>query len=156
MSIGPFSFQGLPVWLQDVLIIAGCLILIAAIIGFVRKTWPVLKAFVLTVISLQTLPAFMESTTTTLKAQNATLAAQDDRQVAISNLLDAQDLKIAEIHHETHENNGTSIKDSQHRTELALARVEKGVKGLYDRTAALERTTPRPPNPITPKRRSTK
>ena len=36
-------------------------------------------------------------------------------------------LKVEEIHHETHRNDGSSIKD-------AVGRIEEGVKALYDRT----------------------
>jgi ABC-type siderophore export system fused ATPase/permease subunit len=99
------------------------------------KAWPwVRKAFKL-VDALTELADFIPETRATLKLQ---------------------DERIAEIHHETHENNGTSIKDSMRRTENTLDRVERGVKGLYDRTAALERTQPRPPKPITPRRRTPK
>jgi hypothetical protein len=47
-----------------------------------------------------------------------------------------------------------------HRVENTLDRVERGVKGLYDRMddaeRELEQTRPRPPKPITPRRRTTK
>jgi hypothetical protein len=155
MVIGPFSFRDFPTWLQDVLIIAGILILLAAVVGFVRKTWPALKAFVETVISLQNLPAFMETTT-------KTLAAQDARQRDVATGLIAQNVQIAEIHHEIRLNTGTSVKDTVIRLETSIGgvsdrqvkvlaaqtRIEKGVAGLYERTAALERTQPTRPKPI--------
>jgi hypothetical protein len=155
MVIGPFSFRDFPAWLQDVLIVAGILILLAAVVGFVRKTWPALKAFVETVISLQNLPAFMETTT-------KTLAAQDARQRGVAAGLVAQNVQIEEIHHEVTFNNGSSVKDSVSRVEASVKvvsdrqsdlaatqkRIEKGVAGLYERTAALERTQPTRPKPI--------
>lgn len=131
MNIGPFDFSNLPGWLQTVLAItaiAGALIAIGA---FIRKTWPVVIQFVQTVISLQTLPDFMDQTTETLAGQN---------------------VKIAEIHHEVQFNNGSSVKDAVTRVEksqkVALVnqqRLEDGIKGLYNRTEVLEQTSPKPP-----------
>ena len=43
-----------------------------------------------------------------------------------------QDAKIAEIHHETHTNNGTSIKDG-------VGRLEEGMAGLHGRLDEVER-----------------
>lgn len=40
--------------------------------------------------------------------------------------IDRTEKAIGEIHHEVHYNNGSSVKD-------AVDRVERGVKGLYDR-----------------------
>jgi len=98
--------------------------------GVVRKLWQFNKAVVSTVELISGLPARLDRIDATLTAQ---------------------DTKLAEIHHETHENNGSSIKDSVHRVENSLDRVERGVKGLYDRTSELERTQPRPPKPINPR-----
>lgn len=96
----------------------------AAFVLFVKKGWPALKrfavalnAFVKTVDAVTGLHAFIERTDATLKAQDA---------------------RIAEIHHETHRNDGSSIKDSSDRTEAAVERVELGVRGLYDRVGLLE------------------
>lgn len=84
---------------------------------FVTKGWPALKlfahrltAFIRTVDAVVGLPAFIERTDATLEAQNG---------------------KIADIHHETHNNNGSSIKDSTDR-------IEEGVAGLYTRVDELE------------------
>ncbi len=109
--------------------------LLAGIYGFSRKLWPVLRKFVRTIESLDDLPQFMVTTA-------ATLADQDT--------------KIDEIHHQTHDNNGSSIKDSNKRIETRLARVEEGVKGIYGRLDTadqdraelredLEQTKPRSP-----------
>lgn len=84
---------------QAVLWVLGVL----AIITFVVKVWPKLRALVKLVDALAILPAFIERT----------------------------DTKLAEIHHETHNNDGSSIKDS-------VDRIELGVRGLYNRTDALE------------------
>lgn len=95
----------------------GVILLIAAIVGgiyglhlFAKKGWPWLKTFAKAVIntaqiidSVKGLPEFIDRT-------DSTLAGQDK--------------KIAEIHHEVHYNNGSSVKD-------AVRRVEQGVSGLY-------------------------
>lgn len=78
---------------------------IAVVITFIVKGWPKIRALVRLVDALGVLPKFMVDTTATLLEQ---------------------DKKIADIHHEVHYNNGTSVKD-------ALARVELGVKGIYTR-----------------------
>jgi uncharacterized coiled-coil protein SlyX len=119
-------------------VVAWVVCAVVVVIAFV-KAWPwVRKAFKL-VDALTELADFIPETRATLKKQDA---------------------KIAEIHHETHENNGSSIKDSVHRVENAVDRVERGVKGLYDRMddaeRELEQTRPRSPKPITPRRRTPK
>jgi len=119
-------------------IVAWVVCAVVVLVAFVKAYPFVRKAFKL-VDALTDLPDFIEKTTTTLSTQ---------------------DERIAEIHHETHENNGSSIKDSLRRTENALDRVERGVKGLYDRMdlaeRELEQTRPRPPKPITPRKRTPK
>jgi hypothetical protein len=98
----------------------GTILLISAIVGaiwgvvlFVKKGWPWLKAFARAiqktaevVDAVQGLPEFIARTDETLANQNDTLATQDER--------------IAEIHHEVHYNNGSSVKDSQARTERVI------------------------------------
>ena len=101
---------------------------------FITKGWPALKRFASAILHL---PRFIERT-------DATLAGQDQ--------------KIAEIHHEVHFNNGSSVKDAAVRTEAAVARVEEGVSGLYGEIDALkqadaemrsdfEKTQPKPAPP---------
>jgi hypothetical protein len=75
------------------------------VIAFLVKGWPKIRATVRLIDALGALPQFMADTTATLKSQ---------------------DKKIADIHHEVHFNNGTSVKDG-------LNRVELGVKGIHDR-----------------------
>ncbi|WP_223690119.1 hypothetical protein [Leifsonia poae] len=87
--------------------------IIVFLIWILRKSWPGLRAAIKLTDILSALPAFMEQT---------------------KNTLSEQDQKIAEIHHETHNNNGSSIKDSTDRIEL-------GVRGLFDRVGILEETT---------------
>ncbi|MGW9587511.1 hypothetical protein [Microbacterium sp. NPDC055455] len=84
---------------------------------FVKKGWPWLKSFAKAILntaqiidSVKELPEFIART-------DATLAGQDT--------------KIAEIHHEVHYNNGSSVKD-------AVRRVETGVAGLYGEIAELK------------------
>lgn len=74
-----------------------------------RKGWPWLKTFANAIIntaeiidSVKDLPEFIERTDAVLQGQ---------------------DKQIAEIHHEVHYNNGSSVKD-------AVARVESGVAAL--------------------------
>lgn len=96
----------------SVLQLVGWILGILGIIAFFIKGWPKIRAFVQMVDSLSALAKFMTDTT-------ATLAEQDK--------------KIAEIHHEVNYNNGSSVKD-------AVARVELGVKGLYDRADNADRS----------------
>jgi hypothetical protein len=132
------DFTILPGWMQTTLLWAAILTVfltfVAAVTGFVKKVWPALKLFITTVDSLNDLPRFMVTTA-------ASLAAQDT--------------KIAEIHHEVNYNDESSVKD-------AVARVELGVKGIYQRldtadsvAAALRRdlevTRPKPIRKRTPK-----
>jgi hypothetical protein len=77
----------------------------AALIAAVVKLWPVLRKAIKLTDSLADLPDFMEQTKT----------------------------QLAEIHHEVHYNNGSSVKDAQRRTEAAVARVEEGVAGLHQK-----------------------
>lgn len=102
------SFADLPDWLQWITAATAILAGVVGFIAFVRKTWPVLKRFVLTVNSLQNLPEFMQRTDDTLAKQDGELAL---------------------IKHEVQYNNGSSVKD-------AIRRVEQGVAGLYTRADA--------------------
>ena len=106
------------------LILGGAITLIWGAVAFVKKGWPWLKAFAKAVIntaqiidSVKGLPDFIERTDAANADVRATLAGQDK--------------KIAEIHHEVHYNNGSSVKD-------AVRRVETGVAGLYDEIADLK------------------
>ncbi|MBO1739658.1 hypothetical protein [Leifsonia sp. TF02-11] len=142
----------IPDWLQQwlktvsawdvALWVLGLVLAVWLIRRFITKGWPALKRFAKAVLhfanivdAVQGLPKFIERT-------DATLAGQDQ--------------KIAEIHHEVHFNNGSSVKDSAVRTEEAVGRVEEGVKGLYDEIDLLkqadaamrsdfEKTQPKPP-----------
>lgn len=118
---------------------AGFIGLVIVVVWFKRKGWPWLLAFAQAILntaqiidSVKELPDFIKRTDATLQQQNES---------------------IASIHHETHNNDGSSIKDS-------VDRIELGVKGLYPRIDALEsadashekhfqeideRTQPRPP-----------
>lgn len=73
--------------------------------------------------------------------------------------VDDMTAQVAEIHHEVHYNNGSSVKD-------AVRRVEEGVQGLYLRADAsdladqrlreeLERTNPRTSRKRAPKKEET-
>jgi len=77
---------------------------------FLIRFWPWLKKVIRFFDALAELPVFMVSTNKTMAEQNA---------------------RLADIHHEVHYNNGTSVKDSMERVEL-------GVKGIYHRLDGLE------------------
>jgi hypothetical protein len=109
----------------------GIILILSAVIGgvwalvaFVRKGWPWLKSFAKAIIntaqiidSVKGLPDFIERT-------DATLASQDT--------------KIAEIHHEVHYNNGSSVKDSQARTEAVIVNeIRPALRALAEADAAL-------------------
>lgn len=118
------NFGDAPAWLQWILAVAAVLAFIGGGIRAIPPAWRFVTRFVSTVNELAELPGelaelrkFRSDTGVTLAEQNATLAKQDQ--------------KIAEIHHEVHFNNGSSVKD-------ATARIEKGVKGLYDEIDALK------------------
>lgn len=109
----------LQAWLHTVTLWDLALWLAAAVaaVAFVKKGWPALKRFA------ARLSAFIRTV---------------DAVVGLPEFIERTDRRIGEIHHETHKNDGSSIKDSSDRTELAVARVEEGVKGLYDRVAVID------------------
>ena len=76
---------------------------------WLRKTATAIVHFAQIVDAVQGLPDFIDRTDKTLRGQNKTLADQSK--------------KIADIHHEVHFNNGSSVKD-------AVVRVEADVKRL--------------------------
>lgn len=108
--------------------IAVVIVALYVISRLLMRFWPWLRKLMALTEALGKLPTFMAATTETLASQN---------------------VKIDVVHHELSYNNETSVKD-------ALRRVELGVKGLYDRADAadksdaeireeLERTHPHPP-----------
>ena len=120
------SFANAPGWLQWV--IAGVVVVgaLTALSVLGRKAWQINRAAVAAVDLINSLPG---------------------RLTRIDDTLAAQDLKIEEIHHQTHENDGGSIKDGLKRVETQQksmlttqktmlanqTRMERGIKGLYDR-----------------------
>ena len=78
-----------------------------ALVIFVVKLWPLVTKFVATVNALADLPAKLE-TINTIETKVVGIEAQ-----------------VKEIHHETHFNSGTSIKD-------ATVRIEQKVDGLQE------------------------
>jgi hypothetical protein len=116
-------------WLEfwdtvSVLQILGWILGILGIVGFIVKGWPKVKATVRLVDALSVLPDFIGRTDSTLTAHGETLVKQNEQ--------------LAGIYHETHKNDGSSIKDATVRTENAVERIELGVKGLYDRVDGLD------------------
>lgn len=105
-----------------------------AVLTFVVKAWPFIRNTFRILDALVQLPDVMRK-------------------------VDDMTAQVAEIHHEVHYNNGSSVKD-------AVRRVEEGVKGLYLRADAsdeadqrlreeLERTNPRTPRKRAPKKEET-
>jgi hypothetical protein len=105
------SYSDLPSWAQWLVVLAIIIGAIVGIIALARKVWPLIARIVHTLDDLDSLPQFMVTTA-------ATLAAQDQQ--------------LQDIHHQTHENGGGSLKDG-------LKRVEKGVAGLYARVDATDK-----------------
>lgn len=117
-----------PTWLASINLFQVAVVIIALwlIVRLLVKFWPWLRKVMALTSALAQLPDFIERT----------------------------DKRIAEIHHEVHYNNGSSVKD-------AVERVELGVKGLYERMddaeaadaqlrQELEDTRPRPALPEKP------
>lgn len=125
------NYAEVPGWVQWLIALTVVVAALAAVVGLLRKAWPLLTKLVATMNNLEELPGFMERT-------SATLADQDR--------------KIAEIHHETHDNSGSSLKDAGARTERNLTAltktvkgIDEGVRGIYDRLDTLEQMGPRAP-----------
>jgi hypothetical protein len=97
------------VW-QSVATISALIAGLYVLTRFLIRFWPWLKKVIAFFDALAQLPVFMVDTNKTMAEQNA---------------------KLADIHHEVHYNNGTSVKDSMERVEL-------GVKGIYHRLDGLE------------------
>lgn len=92
-------------------------IAIGALIAVIVKLWPALTQLVTIVNSVTGLPSFIARTDATLLSQ---------------------DVKIEAIHHEVHYNNGTSVKDSQARTERVITEeIMPALKTLADANVQL-------------------
>lgn len=113
------DFSHAPTWLQWVVggvVVSGALVAFSAL-G--HKAWQINRAAIAAVDLINSLPG---------------------RLTRIDDTLAAQDLKIEDIHHQTHENDGGSIKDGLKRVEAQQksmlanqTRMERGIKGLYKR-----------------------
>lgn len=130
------SVAAVPPWVADALeglgladVAAGVVAVVGVLVGvwlFVKRVWPVVK----------TIPAGLVSF-----ARAVVTAAQVlDSVKGLPAFIERTDRRIGEIHHEVHFNNGSSVKDSAIRTELAVGelretakRLEVGVAGLYTR-----------------------
>lgn len=110
--------QGFQVWAESVSLwqIVGWSSGAVVVILFFWKGWPWLRRFATAIVNfativdaVQDLPAFIDRTDKTLEKQNG---------------------QIADIHHEVHYNNGSSVKDG-------IQRVETGLAGLHVEVASL-------------------
>ncbi|WP_104084259.1 hypothetical protein [Cryobacterium sp. Y11] len=97
---------------------------IAAVLKWGKRWWrgvvavaTGILAVAKTLDSIQGLTAFMAATTATLADQTKTMATQDHQLVG--------------IYHETHKNDGSSIKDAGLRTEEAVDRLERGMLAVF-------------------------
>jgi len=86
---------GLPVWLQVILVVFGTLAALLAGIRAIPPLWHFVEQFVQAVHFLTVLPSVIED----------------------------QNRKIEDIHHETHPNSGGSIKDAVNRIEAAQSDI---------------------------------
>lgn len=97
-----------------------------ALIVFVAKMWPLISRFVTTVDALADLPSKLETVTTI-----------ESRLVRIER-------QVQDIHHETHFNSGTSIKDATVRIEDKVDAMQElmvsGDAALSSRVEYLEDT----------------
>jgi len=115
-------------WLQTVSIwdaILWIVGLVGAVLFIRHKGWRWMIAFARAILAtaevidhVRELPAFIDETRTFTTETKATLERQDEL--------------IESIHHETHTNNGSSIKDG-------VGRLEEGVEGLHGRLDEVER-----------------
>ena len=103
------SYDHLPALAQTLILLTIIAATVAGVISVVRKSWPVARAFVVTINALAELPVALSDQAAFRVMTTATLAAQD--------------LKIEEIHHEVHFNNGSSVKDAIERIESIIAPV---------------------------------
>ena len=100
-------------WLASINLLQVAIVIVAIWVTFrlLIRFWPWLKRAIALFDALGQLPEFITRT----------------------------DKAIDGIHHETHHNGGSSLKDAQVRTEEAVERIELGIKGLYDRADAADR-----------------
>jgi hypothetical protein len=98
-------------WLQWVIAVAAVVAFIAGAIRTVPPAWRVVSTFVKTINALADLPGELE--------KQAQFRADTERTLA------GQDKQIADIHHEVHYNNGSSVKDAIRRVEQKLDEKEK-------------------------------
>ena len=98
-------------WLQWVVAAS---VVIGVIVGAIRgipAAWRLVSTFVKTINALSDLPDELEKQAKFRVDTEATLTAQNEQ--------------IADIHHEVHYNNGSSVKDAIRRVELKLDEKEK-------------------------------
>lgn len=99
---------------------------IAAAAWFIKsKGWRSLTAFARGIINAAEILASVQGLPAYIERADQRAAAADERHNRLEGKVDA-------IYHETHNNDGTSIKD-------ATDRIELGVKGLYERVDTVER-----------------
>jgi hypothetical protein len=93
-------------WLQWVIAVAAVVAFIAGAIKTVPPAWKAITRFVQTINALADLPEELVKQAKFRTDTEATLAGQNRQ--------------IADIHHEVHYNNGSSVKDAIRRVELKL------------------------------------
>lgn len=113
--------DGISLW--DALLWLGLIVAAAAFVY--KKGWRSVVAIARGIINAAEILASVQGLPAYIERADQRAAAADERHDRLEGKVDA-------IYHETHNNDGTSIKD-------ATDRIEIGVKGLYDRVDTVER-----------------
>lgn len=120
-----------PQWLVDFLdgislwdAVTWLFVLIAAGVFVYKKGWQSIIAFARGLVNAAEILASVQGLPAYIERADARAAAADERH-------DRLEGKVDGIFHETHNNDGSSVKDS-------VDRIELGVKGLYGRIDTVE------------------
>lgn len=120
-----------PPWLVDFLdsvsvwdAVVWLVVVVAAIVFVYKKGWQSVVAFARGLVNAAEILASVQGLPAYIERADARAAAADERH-------DRLEGKVDGIFHETHNNDGSSVKDS-------VDRIELGVKGLYGRIDTVE------------------
>lgn len=120
-----------PSWLVDFLdsvsvwdAIVWLALVIAGVVFLYKRGWRSIIAFARGLINAAEILASVQGLPAYIERADKRAAAADERHDRLEGKVDA-------IYHETHNNDGSSIKDS-------VDRIELGVKGLYGRVDTVE------------------
>lgn len=119
--------EGISVW--DAL--TWIALVVAAAVFIYRRGWRSIIAFARGLINAAEILASVQGLPAYIERADQRAAAADQRAAAADQRHDRLERKVDAIYHETHNNDGSSIKDS-------VDRIEIGVRGLYDRVDTVE------------------